>query len=273
MSSRVAVAVAGVAPERLSIEVTNRCFKGCELCYAGSHPEGDTLWTLVDLVRFVRSCAEAGTAAVSFGGGEPLELEGVFDLLTELHGVVFRSLTTHGLLLGRHFSALVRARPDKVHVSIHRPEREAEVQRVIRQVHQLRDAGIESGVNLLVRRSALAAAARTARALWAAGVEASRIVYLPLRGRDTPSAREVAEVAGRRPFQSMSCLTACARSERFASVGWDQTVAWCSYTRSRSKLPSLDAIGLAQALSGLELVFCGTDELVLPRSLLRQHQQ
>jgi MoaA/NifB/PqqE/SkfB family radical SAM enzyme len=58
--------------ERLSIELTNRCDKGCGFCYAASTPDGGTEWTDDDVVGFVVDCAGHGTKAVSFGGGEPL---------------------------------------------------------------------------------------------------------------------------------------------------------------------------------------------------------
>jgi MoaA/NifB/PqqE/SkfB family radical SAM enzyme len=244
--------------ERLSIEVTNRCAKACWFCYNHSQPEGDTSWTPEELVAFVRDCAAHGIKAVSFGGGEPLQYEHIYDLFERLRGVLFRSMTTNGLLLTPAvLDRLVAAGPDKVHISIHFPERDGEVQRVIRQVGQLADRGIKSGVNFLVARSNLTAAAKAAETVRAAGIDNKRIVYLPMRGRDTPTPAEVEVVAGRQPFQSMSCLTACAKSPRFCSVAWDKTVAWCSYTVTRAPLPELTYSGLEAALDGLGLTFCG----------------
>src|SRR5947208_14489268 len=92
--------------ERISIEVTNRCAKACWFCYNHSLPEGDTRWTADELVSFVRDCAAHGTKAVSFGGGEPLQFAGLFEVLTALRGVLFRSITSNGLLL--HGDALKR---------------------------------------------------------------------------------------------------------------------------------------------------------------------
>jgi MoaA/NifB/PqqE/SkfB family radical SAM enzyme len=248
--------------ELLSIEVTNRCGKACWFCYNHSQPEGETRWAPEEIVAFVQDCVAHGIKAVSFGGGEPLQYEHLFDVLERLRGVLFRSLTTNGLLLTPAvLDRLVAAGPDKVHVSIHFPEREAEVQRVIRQVGQLADRGLRLGVNFLVARSNLAAAAKAAETVRAAGIDNKRIVYLPMRGRDTPTPDEVAAVAGRQPFQSMSCLSACARSPRFCSVGWDKTVAWCSYTVTRAPLRELTYAGLEAALDGLGLTFCGgTDD-------------
>ena len=88
-----------MALERISIEVTNRCAKACWFCYNHSQPAGATSWSAAELVSFVRDCAAHGIKAVSFGGGEPLQYAGVFDVLTRLDGVLFRSMTTNGLLL------------------------------------------------------------------------------------------------------------------------------------------------------------------------------
>jgi hypothetical protein len=247
--------------DRVSIELTNRCSKACWFCYNHSQPAGSTRWTAEELVSFVRDLARNGVKAVSFGGGEPLQYEGVFDVLRRLQGVLFRSLTSNGLLLhGEMLDALAAAGPDKVHLSVHFPDKQAEVNRVIGQVHDLARRGVRSGVNLLVTRSGLEAAARAARLLWESGIGNDRIVYLPMRGQDTPTPEQVAGVAGGKAFQSMSCLAGCAKSPRFCSVGWDRTVAWCSYTSARSRLRSLSHAGLLEALDGLALTFCGGDD-------------
>jgi molybdenum cofactor biosynthesis enzyme MoaA len=244
--------------DRVSIEVTNRCAKTCWFCYNHSLPEGDTRWTADELVSFVGDCAAHGVKAVSFGGGEPLQYDDLFSVLERLRGTLFRSLTSNGLLLhGERLKRLIAAKPDKIHLSIHFPERAAEVNRVIRQVHELAQRGIRSGINLLVARSNLPAAHRAAETVRQAGIGNQRIVYLPMRGQDTPTPAEVAAVAGGKPFQSMTCLTECGRSPRFCSIGWDKTVAWCSYTRTRAPLRALTYEGLDTALMGLGLEFCG----------------
>jgi molybdenum cofactor biosynthesis enzyme MoaA len=244
--------------DRVSIEVTNRCAKACWFCYNHSLPGGATRWTPDELVAFVSDCASHGVHAVSFGGGEPLEYDGLFAILSELRGTLFRSITTNGLLLsGELLERLVETAPDKVHLSIHFPERDHEVRRVIRQVLDLTERGVRSGVNLMVARSNLPAARRAAEEVRAAGIDNRRIIYLPMRVQDTPTPAEVAAVAGGQPFQSMSCLTGCASSPRFCSIGWDKTVAWCSYTKTRATLSSLTYQGLQAALTGLGLEFCG----------------
>ncbi|MCX7258314.1 MAG: radical SAM protein [Polaromonas sp.] len=245
--------------ERLSIELTNRCDKGCGFCYNHSGLDGATLWRVEEVLTFVRDCVHHGVKAVSFGGGEPLLYPGLGELLEALQGQVFRSVTTNGLLLtqAEHFSRLVAAKPDKVHLSIHRPASMTEVSRVMATVQELQAAGIASGVNLLVPADQVEAATRAAQALRAGGIDNQRIVYLPQRGSHTPTAKVIAAVAAG-PFQSMSCLTACGSSPRFCAISWDRAAAWCSYTSMKRPLPELTHAGLMAALDGLGIVNCAT---------------
>jgi hypothetical protein len=253
--------------ERISVEPGNRCDKACWFCYAGSSPTGESRWTVASGLEFVRDCAASGVRAISFGGGEPLQWPGLFELLRASSAIpvadgrvrLFRSLTTNGLLLDSCFEELVAAAPDKVHVSIHFGD-DAEVERVIEAVTRLAAAGLRSGVNLLVRRSKLDLAAASFARLVAAGIGLDRVVFLPMRGMDSPTAAEVARVAGSaagQPFQSMSCLSACAISPRFCAVSWDWTVGWCSYTTERRALAAPSYGALRAALADLGLRFCG----------------
>ena len=243
--------------ERLSIELTNRCNKACVFCYNHSHPAGDTCWQADEVVGFVLDCVSQGTRAVSFGGGEPLLHADLFAILYRLQGRVFRSLTTNGLLLDDTalFARLVAAKPDKVQISIHQPGLEAEVSRVVRQIGALEAAGIVCGVNLLVSADALVATSAAASKLHKAGLDNRRIVYLPQRGDNTPSANDIMKLASG-PFQSVSCLTRCGPSPRFCSISWDKTAAWCSYTEARRVLPALTHAGLLAALQGLDVIHC-----------------
>ncbi len=253
--------------ERISIELTNACNKGCAFCYNRSHSEGETRWTADEVVSLALDCARHGTRAVSFGGGEPLMFDGLWDVLGSLRGAVFRSITTNGLLLARQavLARLVEARPDKVHVSIHHPGSAAEVRFVIDTVQSLHSAGIASGVNLLVPVGQVEAARAAASSLHAAGIDNRRIVYLPQRGGpDSPSAREVARVAGG-PFQSMTCLSACGPSPRFCSISWDREAAWCSYTATRRRVASPTHAALRAALEGLGLAYCGSHARIVWR--------
>ena len=192
------------------------------------------------------------------GGGEPLEYPGVFEILQRLQGTLFRSLTSNGLWLHREtLKRLVEAQPEKVHLSIHFPDRHREVERIIHQVKQLEALGIRSGINLLVPKSRLSAVAQAVQTLHQAGIHNDRIVYLPQRIRDTPTPKDIAQIAGRQPFQSMSCLMACQKTPRFCSISWNKQVGWCSYTVARRPLAAPTAVALDTALEDLPLTFCG----------------
>ncbi len=249
--------------ELISVEVTNRCAKACDFCYNASAPAGETRWTPDELVAFARDCAANGVKALSLGGGEPLQYEGIFEVLERLRGVMFRSMTSNGLMLhGEALERLVAAGPDKVHLSIHYPEREAEVRRVVGQVKELESRGIRSGMNFLVAKSKLDAAVRAAAWVRSEGIGNERIVYLPMKIADTPTPEEMGRVAGAMKFQSMSCLMGCGKSARFVSIAWDRTAAWCSYTKTRRVLPELTHRGLVAAMEGLGLEFCGVPKVV-----------
>lgn len=241
--------------ELVSLELSRRCAKGCAFCYNGSQPDGESLLPATDVISLAKDCARNGVRSFSFGGGEPLQHPEVFAILRALQGVVYRTLTTNGLPLPQVLDELIQARPDKVHVSIHFPGNEAEVRRVTGQVQELATAGIRSGVNLLVRASGLAVAREVTLRLHTAGIGNERIVFLPMRGQDTPTPKEVASVAGVQ-FQSMSCLQACGRSPRFASIDWQRKAAWCSYTSSRCAMAAPTWSALQEALHGLGLAPC-----------------
>jgi MoaA/NifB/PqqE/SkfB family radical SAM enzyme len=242
--------------ERLSIELTDRCDRACTFCYARARPDGARAWAPADVIALVRDCAAHGTRAVSFGGGEPLQYPALLELLSATRGLLFRSLTTNGLLLDALLPELARAGLEKVHVSVHDPDDRAEVDRAARQAAALEECGIRGGVNLLVRRSRLGAAREAARLLRARGIGNDRIVFLPMRYEDTPSPTELAGVAGG-PFQSAACLSRCGPSPRFASIASDGSVAWCSYTRRRAPLRAFTRDALAEALDGLGVEPCG----------------
>lgn len=244
--------------ELVSIELTRQCSKACSFCYNGSVPDGNTAFSEEELVSFLLDLASNNVRAISFGGGEPLESALLWPALQALQGKIYRTMTTNGLPLRDPdlFERLVAAAPDKVHLSIHFPSRPSEVERVVRQVVALQERGIKSGINLLVRASDEEAATTAARAAHAAGIGNERIVYLPMRGVDTPSPELVARVAGGR-FQSTSCLAACAKSPRFCTVAADRSAAWCSYTSARKKLDALTHRALLDALDGLPVVYCG----------------
>lgn len=250
-------------PERLSIELTNYCTKGCPFCYNASTKEGATTWSNKELIPFILDCASNGSKAVSLGGGEPLEYDGLFELLAQLKGKIFRSFTTNGLkLTPETIKKLQDVKPDKIHISIHFPEKQKEVTRVKNQVLELEKLGLVAGVNMLVEKHKLKEVQDATKALSEAGIGLNKIIFLPLKQTkneaDLTTAPDILKITEGKNFQSMSCLKACGKSPRFCAIGWDKHVSWCSYTSARNPLKSLDAKGLHQALEKLDLIYCGS---------------
>jgi hypothetical protein len=217
------------------------------------------MWEIKELVYFIENLSINGVEAISLGGGEPLEYLGVFDVMTQTKGMLFRSMTTNGILLDKddNFEKLIKSSPDKVHISIHFPENRNEVKRVLRQVWDISSRDIIAGVNLLIRRDNVFEARMASDFLKMEGLSDGQIVYLPMRMKNPVSEESVKFVANKDLFQSISCLKQCGKSQRFCSISWDKKVAWCSYTTSKSTLSTLDYKNLQQELNNLNLNYCG----------------
>lgn len=244
--------------EMLSIDLTSRCSKGCWFCYNGSSCRGDTVWTPEEVIAFASDCIENGVKAVSLGGGEPLEFDGLFRILEVLNKLAFVSVTSNGLLLddGDIWTRLIAHAPDKLHISIHFPENKNEISRVIRQIQRLNDTSIIPGVNMIVSADNQDVCrdvySRLRRVLNPDG-----IILVPLcKAGKTPTPQMLKYVTGGEPFQSTSCLLGCRRPVGFASVSWDKQVAHCSFTSAKARLEELNHAGLVAALRSAAFIPC-----------------
>ena len=124
-------------------------------------------------------------------------------------------------------------------------------------IRRLAATPIKPGLNLLVEADRVPeATAVFARFLGL--LTRQQIILVPRRPDHTPSARQLAEVAGRQPFQAPACLTRCLRPERFVSISWDKQVNSCSYAGGKAPLRSLDHAGLLDALSRVTWQRCGS---------------
>lgn len=249
----------------VSIELTNLCAKAnlCSAfgCYARAMPDGPTFWKVPVLDAFLRDLAGHGVEAVSFGGGEPLQYPHIWELLEATRDVpLFKSMTTNGLLLKDDVVRRLVGLLEKVHVSIHFPENEKEVARVIGQVLALEKACLRSGINFIVKGANVEAERRAARMIKDAGIGPERVVFLPLHGKGIPldpeRVKHAGEVYGSR-FQSTWCLMECRKSERFVSIDWQGRVGWCSYTAVKTPMKQFTYEGMLEALHARELVYCG----------------
>lgn len=246
------------SPELLSIDLSNYCSKECAFCYNHSRREGNTMWRPQEVIDFATDCITHGVKAVSLGGGEPFEYDGVFDVIGDLQKKCYLSVTSNGLPLEdvAIWNRLLSARPDKIHLTVHHPNDNGEVARVLERTVMLRRIGIKPGINLLVGADNIPAAKTTYMEAMKI-LSPDQIILVPQRFSNTPTPRQLASVSGGHPFQSPSCLLSCRRSADFASVSWDKKAGPCSFAGGKATLASLDFAGLQAALAKAAFRSCG----------------
>ena len=243
--------------EQLSIDLSNYCSKQCPFCYNNSTREGNTMWQPSEVVDFASDCIKHGVKAVSLGGGEPFEYDGIFEVIDALYPQCYLSVTSNGLPLEESviWEHLAQHKPDKIHLTIHQPDNEAEVERVERQLQEIEGLGIKPGLNLLVGADKIDYAkdvySRMSRIL-----KSDQIILVPQRFSNTPTPKQLASVVGNKPFQSPSCLLKCHRPTNFCSVSWDKKVNSCSFARGKQPLMTLDYNGLITSLNKVEFSSC-----------------
>ena len=244
--------------ELLSIDLSNYCSKQCPFCYNHSTRAGNTLWKPQEVIAFASDCIRnGGVKAVSLGGGEPFEYEGVFEIVDTLYSLCYLSVTTNGLPLEDPavWHNLTQHKPDKIHVTIHQPGIPEEVERVTNLVQRIAGIGVKPGVNLLLGADSADKAATVYQQL-SLLLTPEQIILVPQRYSNTPTPKQLASVAGGKPFQSPSCLLECHPPQNFCSVSWDKKAAPCSFAPCKEPLPSLDYAGLASALGNVRWKRC-----------------
>ena len=236
--------------ELLSIDLSNYCSKQCPFCYNHSRREGNTLWKPQEVIDFASDCIDHGVKAVSLGGGEPFEYDGVFEVIDALYSKCYLSVTSNGLPLEneRIWEMLTEHKLDKIHITIHQPDNDIEVMRVERQVQQIASIGIKPGVNLLVGADKIEFAKKVYGRLIEI-LNSDQIILVPQRFSNTPTPKQLASVANGKPFQSPSCLLKCQRPTNFCSVSWDKKVNSCSFAPNKVSMESLDYKGMMMALN------------------------
>ena len=244
--------------KQVAIDLTNSCSKNCFFCYNKSHNDGDTLWEPNEVVSFALDCFKSGVEAFSLGGGEPLEYDGIFEIIDNIKDYLYTTVTSNGLRLEDKdfFEEFIHHLTDKIHISIHFPEDKSEVNRVISMVKKLEKYPLKSGINLLVSTNNVSESKNVLRKLEENGIGRERIIILPMKYQFSPSEEEIIEVTGRKPFQSPSCILGCKRPLHYCSVTWNKMVSPCSYSPSKIVLDYITYEGLIRALSSVEFKSC-----------------
>ena len=240
--------------ELVSIDLSNHCSKACEFCYNKSNPNGIVEWQPSEVISFALDCAGNNVKAISLGGGEPFEYEGIFQVISALTPKLFVSVTTNGLpLLNKDiFDKLTNNKPDKIHISIHQPENHEELKRALYLVRKIAKLDIKVGINFLVSGHQTESAKVASQWLYKNGITSKQIIFIPMKGEFAPTAKQLADVAGTNCFQSTFCLTECKPSKRFCSVSFDKKVNYCSYSQSKELIKELNYVGLISALQNIK---------------------
>ena len=176
--------------ELLSIDLSNYCSKQCSFCYNHSRKEGNIVWMTSEVIDFASDCIKHGVKAVSLGGGEPFEYEGVFEVIDALFPLCYLSVTSNGLPLEdeKVWRLLETHKPDKIHLTIHQPDNEREVARVERQLQHIDTLGIKPGLNLLVAAGKIAQAKAVYERL-SKVMSPEQIILVPQRFSNTPTSK------------------------------------------------------------------------------------
>ena len=215
------------------------------------------MWKPSEVINFASDCIVHGVKAISLGGGEPFEYDGVFDVIDALYSKCYLSVTSNGLPLENEmiWGMLTDHKPDKIHITIHKPDNEAEVERVERQVQRIASIGIKPGLNLLVGADKVVQAKNVYERM-SKVLKNDQIILVPQRFSNTPTSKQLVSVSGGKPFQSPSCLLKCQRPTNFCSVSWDKKVNSCSFAPNKEPLQSFNYRGLIEALERVKWKSC-----------------
>jgi MoaA/NifB/PqqE/SkfB family radical SAM enzyme len=243
--------------ELLSIDLSNYCSKECPFCYNHSTKEGNMLWQTDEVINFAKDCVENGVKAISLGGGEPMEYDGVFSVIEALEPIVYLSVTSNGLPLLKPEirEKLLFFSPDKIHITVHNPDITDEVDRIEKQILWLQTTKIKPGINLLVSNKKIESC-KMAYSRFIKFLNPDQIILVPQRFSCTPTPKELATITGGKPFQSPSCLLKCQRPTNFCSVSWDKKVNSCSFAQGKQPLVSLDYKGALESLNKVNFQSC-----------------
>lgn len=243
--------------ELLSIDLSNFCSKQCPFCYNHSDIKGNVEWKPEEIIALASNCINNGVRAISLGGGEPFEYDGIFQIIDAIQPLAYLSVTTNGLPLLEKavWQKLESHKPDKIHISIHNPDNHKEVQRVIEQLNDLSKTDITAGANLLVTSDKLEYC-HDVYAKLRKILSPKQIILVPQRFDKTPTPQQLVHVTGNGLFQAPSCILGCQIPKNFCSVSWDKKVNFCSYAGGKRPLESLTYQGVIDALNKVVFQSC-----------------
>lgn len=150
--------------EYLRISITDRCNFRCIYCMPEEGVEfieHDEILTFDEIVRICRLAVDLGITKIKITGGEPLVRRDCVDLIRKIKaipGIEEVTMTTNGLLLGRHLEELAEIGIDGINISLDAVERERfraitrsdQAEAVLDAIRKSVASGIKTKVNALI---------------------------------------------------------------------------------------------------------------------------
>jgi MoaA/NifB/PqqE/SkfB family radical SAM enzyme len=143
-----------ISPEVVHLEVSSRCNLNCNGCYV--RKDGIEL-TTAEWKGIIDSLTEecASVFQVTFGGGEPLMRDDIFELASYASSRgVNRTMTTNGILLPRIAGVRLRLF-DMISISFHEDPDFEPMETLANGLAWLAEVGIKRGINFIVKTSNL----------------------------------------------------------------------------------------------------------------------
>ena len=149
----------------MRVSITDRCNLRCRYCM----PEGvelvpmEGVLTYEEIREVVSAAAKLGIKKIKITGGEPLARLGCADLIAQLKAIPSIeqvTMTTNGVLLGKHLPDLLKAGLDAVNISLDTldPKRFLEISRrdelpaVLESLDAALAAGLRTKINVVLQK-------------------------------------------------------------------------------------------------------------------------
>lgn len=143
------------APLNVHFDLTKKCTKQCHYCYAESTNDQVEEISTPDVKDIIDQLSEMKVFSISFGGGEPLLRDDIFEIAKYTRDKnITPTITTNGLCIDQD-NAQECTVFDHIHVSVNLAEESTPVPD--RQWHRalllLKDAGVNVGINYVVDKN------------------------------------------------------------------------------------------------------------------------
>ena len=106
-------------PNRIYLDITNKCNQRCMHCSIDAGSESDNLLSIRELKSLVKQTKEMGVGKIVFSGGEPLSRTGAFDLFEEAARIGLDvTVLTNGSLIDHHAAQFFKLHNINIKISL-----------------------------------------------------------------------------------------------------------------------------------------------------------